>query len=52
MAPFEALYGKQCRSPLCWDKVDDRELVGLELVRVTNEVIKKKWARMRTAQIR
>ena len=28
MAPFEALYGKQCRSPLCWEEVGGRELVG------------------------
>ena len=28
MTPFEALYGKRCRSPLCWDEVGERELVG------------------------
>ena len=36
-----ALYGKQCRSPLSWDEVDDRELVEPKLVRVTNEVVQK-----------
>ena len=52
MAPFEALYGKRCRSPLCWDEVGERELVGPELVRLTNEAVQKIRARMRTAQSR
>ena len=32
MAPFEALYGRKCRIPMCWDEVSERKLVGLELV--------------------
>ena len=24
MVPFEALYGRKCRSPLCWDDIGDR----------------------------
>ena len=39
MAPFKALYGKQCRFVLCWDKVGERELVGPKLMRVTNEAV-------------
>ena len=41
MTLFEVLYGKRCRSPLCWDKVGERELVGPELVRLTNEAVQK-----------
>ena len=52
MALFEALYGKWCRSPLCWDKIGDRKLVGPELVHVTNEAVQKFRARMCTAQSR
>lgn len=52
MASFEALYGKQCRSPLCWHEVGDRELVGPKFVRVTNEIVPKIRARMCTAQNR
>ena len=26
MAPYEALYGRKCRSPLCWDEIGEREL--------------------------
>ena len=28
MAPFEALYGRACRTPLCWSEVGERPLVG------------------------
>ena len=32
MAPFEALYDRKCQTQVCWDEVDERRLVGLELV--------------------
>ncbi|GMP92227.1 hypothetical protein CsSME_00042537 [Camellia sinensis var. sinensis] len=37
MAPFEALYGRPCRSPVCWAEVGDAPLLGPELVRETTE---------------
>ena len=40
MAPFEALYGRKCRTPMCWDEVGERKLVGLELVQITSEKVK------------
>ncbi|TYK03208.1 reverse transcriptase [Cucumis melo var. makuwa] len=46
MAPFEALYGKCCRSLVCWDVVGEQRLMGPELVQYTNETIKKIRARM------
>ncbi|XP_038891710.1 uncharacterized protein LOC120081109 [Benincasa hispida] len=39
MSPFVALYGKSCRSPVCWDEVGERKLLGPELVQTTNEAI-------------
>ena len=39
MAPFEGLYGRRCRSPICWDDVRERKLSGLELVQLTVEKI-------------
>ncbi|GJZ38165.1 putative reverse transcriptase domain-containing protein [Tanacetum coccineum] len=30
-APFEALYGRKCRSPICWAKVGDSQLTGPEI---------------------
>ncbi|KAA0067801.1 DNA/RNA polymerases superfamily protein [Cucumis melo var. makuwa] len=32
MAPFEALYGRPCRTPVCWNEVRERKLVGPECV--------------------
>ena len=40
MAPFEALYGRKCRTPVCWDEVGERKLVGPELVQITLEKVK------------
>ncbi|GJR62068.1 putative reverse transcriptase domain-containing protein [Tanacetum coccineum] len=31
-APFEALYGRKCRSPICWAEVGDAQLTGPEIV--------------------
>ena len=39
MAPYEALYGRKRRSPICWDDVGERKLLGLDLVQVTTEKI-------------
>ena len=40
MAPFEVLYGRKCRTPVCWDEVGERRLVGPELVQVPSEKVK------------
>ncbi|KAL0539868.1 hypothetical protein IC582_024089 [Cucumis melo] len=52
MAPFEALYGKCCRSPVCWGEVGEQRLMGPELVQSTNEAIQKIRSHMHTAQSR
>ncbi|GKB49113.1 putative reverse transcriptase domain-containing protein [Tanacetum coccineum] len=38
-APFEALYGRKCRSPVCWAEVGQVQLTGPELVQETTEKI-------------
>ena len=53
MAPFEALYGRKCRAPTCWDEVGERIIEGPELVRITNEkvdVAKEKLKEARSRQ--
>ncbi|KAL4032922.1 hypothetical protein IC575_006005 [Cucumis melo] len=52
MAPFEALYGKCCRSSVCWGEVGEQRLMGPELVQSINEAIQKIRSRMHTAQSR
>nr|GEU62737.1 putative reverse transcriptase domain-containing protein [Tanacetum cinerariifolium] len=39
LVPFEALYGRKCRSPICWAEVGDAQLTGPELVHETTEKI-------------
>ena len=44
MAPYEALYRRKCRTPICWEEVGERTLLGSEMVQLTTEkvrVIKK-----------
>ncbi|GJS88931.1 putative reverse transcriptase domain-containing protein [Tanacetum coccineum] len=38
-APFKALYGRKCRSPICWAEVGEVQLTGLEIVQETTEKI-------------
>nr|GFC42049.1 reverse transcriptase domain-containing protein [Tanacetum cinerariifolium] len=38
-APFEALYGRKCRSPVCWNEVGEFHLTGPEIVQETIEKI-------------
>nr|GEX01789.1 hypothetical protein [Tanacetum cinerariifolium] len=38
-APYEALYGRKCRSPVYWSEVGDSQLTGPELIRDTTEKI-------------
>jgi hypothetical protein len=52
MAPYEALYGRKCRSPLYWDEVGERQLLGPKLVQDTREKIALIRKRMLTAQSR
>jgi hypothetical protein len=32
MSPFAALYGRLCRTPLCWSESDERVIFGLDIV--------------------
>nr|GEW53119.1 putative reverse transcriptase domain-containing protein [Tanacetum cinerariifolium] len=51
-APFEALYGWKCRSPVCWSEVGDSQLTGQKLIRETNEKIMQIKNRLLTAHSR
>ncbi|GJS98642.1 putative reverse transcriptase domain-containing protein [Tanacetum coccineum] len=51
-APFEALYGRKCRSPVCWAEVGDARLTGPELVHETTEKIVQIKHRMQAARDR
>ncbi|GJY63366.1 hypothetical protein Tco_0464826 [Tanacetum coccineum] len=51
-APFEALYGRKCRSPVCWAEVGEVQLTGPEIVQETTEKIIQVKQRMQAARDR
>lgn len=52
MAPFEALYGRRCRSPIGWYEVGEARLLGPDLVHQAMEKVKVIRERLKTAQSR
>ena len=50
MAPYEALYGRPCRSQLCWTEVGESSITGPDLIRDTSEKVSLIRQRLLTAQ--
>ena len=50
MAPYEALYGRPCRSPICWTEVGESSITGPDLIRDTSEKVSLIRRRLLTAQ--
>ena len=50
--PYEALYGRKCRSPICWNEVGERRVLGPELVQQTKEAVETIQRRLLAAQSR
>ncbi|GJU67897.1 reverse transcriptase domain-containing protein [Tanacetum coccineum] len=51
-APFEALYGRKCISPVIWTEVGESQLIGPEIVQETTEKIIQIKERLKTARSR
>ena len=52
MAPYEALYGRPCRSPICWMELGEAVLIGPKLVQETTENFRVTRERFLVAQSR
>ena len=52
MTPYEALYGRPCRSPICWTEVGERFIRGPNLIKDTTEKVDLIRKRLLTAQSR
>ena len=52
MIPYEALYGRKYKSPLYWDDVGEKKLLGPELVQDAREKIYLIKGRLKAAQDR
>jgi hypothetical protein len=52
MAPFEALYGRRCRTPLNWSEAGERMLFGPDLVQDEEERVEVIRENFKLAQMR
>jgi hypothetical protein len=52
MSPFEALYGRRCRTPLNWSETGERQLFGPDLIKEAEEQVRVIRDRLRAAQSR
>jgi hypothetical protein len=52
MAPFEALYGRRCRTPLNWSEAGERTLFGPDLLQDAEEKVEVIGENLKLAQMR
>jgi hypothetical protein len=52
MSPFEALYGRKCRTPLYWDQTGERQFFGPELIQEAEEQVRIIREKLRVVQTR
>jgi hypothetical protein len=52
MSPFEAFYGRKCRTPLYWDQTRERQSFGPELIQEAEEQVRIIRENLRIAQTR
>ena len=49
MAPYEALYERKCRTPLCWTELSEKKVIGLNLIQEIEEKVKMIKERLKVA---
>ncbi|XP_021754615.1 uncharacterized protein LOC110719942 [Chenopodium quinoa] len=52
MPPFEALYGRKCRSPVCWSDISETMVLGLDMIEDMVKQVKLIQEKMKAAQDR
>jgi len=52
MAPFEALYGRKCRTPLFWNQIEETQVFGLDVLRHAEQQVRIIRDNLRVAQSR
>ncbi|KAI3822467.1 hypothetical protein L1987_10057 [Smallanthus sonchifolius] len=52
MPPFEMLYGRRCRTPVCWGEIGQKDFASLEVVKATSEKFDQIKARMKATKDR
>ena len=49
MAPYEALYGRKCRTPMCRTDLNEHKLIGPDIVKDTEEKVQVIRQRLKAA---
>ena len=49
MVPYEALYGRKCRTLLCWTELSEKKVIGPDLIQETEEKVKMIKERLKLA---
>ena len=49
MAPYEALYGRKCRTPLCWTELSKKKVIDPDLIQETEKNVKMIIERLQVA---
>ena len=51
-SPFEILYGRKCNTPISWSNLVDRLVLGPELLKEMEEIVKQVQGNLKIAQDR
>ena len=51
-SPFEALYGRKCRTPLYWDQIGEKQLFGPDIIKDAEQMVQAVRENLRIAQSR
>ena len=49
MVPYEALYGRKCRTPMCWTELSEKKVIDPDLIQETKEKVKMIRERLKVA---
>ena len=49
IAPYEALYGRKCRTSLCWTELSEKKIIGPDMIQKTEEKVKMVRERLKVA---
>ena len=52
MAPYEALYGRRCRTPVCWTELNEHKVIGPDIVKETEAKVQGIRQRLKAASDR
>ena len=52
ITPYEALYGRKCRTSLCWTELSEKKIIGPDLIQETEEKVKMIRERLKEANNR